>query len=217
VTASPIARLSSAALAIGGIAGAAFVIVSRGEIIGALAMLSPRWMVAHNLHFISAALLLFGVVGLYLMHADRMGVAGHFAFVLALLGTGFFMATGVITAALMPFVAGTAPYVVAAGGPLFHPPLPILGISVIVFVLGWMALGVVIARAGLFPSWMGWMIAVGAAIEAIPPRPFGSVPWVVTDIGWTIMAVGLIGVGIHGWRIASPTALAREPGLASGD
>lgn len=214
---SPIARLSSAALGIGGVAGAAFVIVSRGEIIGAVAMLSQRWMVAHNLHFISAALLLFGVVGLYQAHLQRLSVGGHFAFVLALLGSGFYFATGVITAALLPFIAGLAPNVVSAGGPIFHPALPVLAVSVGVFSLGWLALGIVVARAGIFPAWTGWLVAVGAVIQAIPPQPFGSAPWLVTEIGWVVMAAGLVGIAIHGWRSAPVSAVRREPGLASGD
>jgi hypothetical protein len=199
---SPLTRLSSAALGLGGIAGAAFVIVSRGEITGALAMLSPRWMIAHNLHFISAALLLFGVVGLYLGHSDRTSVGSHLSFVLALLGTAFFFAGGVITAAILPFVAGSAPNVVAANGPLFHPPLPVLMVSFAVFSLGWIALGVVVARGGVFPAWTGWLIAIGALIQAIPPVPFGPAPWIVTDLGWSILAIGLLGVSYHGWKSA---------------
>ena len=213
---SPIARLSSAALGLGGIAGAAFVIVSRGEIIGALAMLSQRWMVAHNLHFISAALLLFGVVGLYMAHSHRLSVGGHFSFVLALLGTGFYFATGVVTAAVLPFIAGIAPNAVSANGPLFHPVLPLLAVSVGVFSLGWLALGIVVARAAIFPPWMGWTVAAGAIIEAIPPRPFGSAPWLVTEIGWVIMAIGLLGIAVHGWRAASIHVIRTEPGVASG-
>jgi hypothetical protein len=204
VDGSPLSRLSSAALALGGVAGAAFVIVSRGEITGALAMLSQRWMIAHNLHFVSASLLLFGVVGLYLAHSSRMGVIGHFAFVVALFGTAFFFASGVITAAVLPFIAGAAPHVVAANGPLFHPPLPILVLSVGLFSLGWFAIGLVTARAGIVPPWSGWMVAIGAVVQAIPPAPIGPAPWIVIDIGWVIMAVGLIGIGIHGWRSASP-------------
>lgn len=215
---NPLSRLSAAALALGGITGAAFVIVSRGEIMGALAMLSPRWMVAHNLHFTSAALLLFGVVGLYLAHAPRMHVTGHFAFVLALLGTGFYFATGVITAAVLPFVAGTAPNVVSPGGPLFHPVLPALIVSVGLFHGGWLALGIVTARAAIFPAWTGWMVALGSIIALIPPQPFGRVPWIVTDIGWVIFAIGLIGMGLHGWRNSTATAsIGTSPSLASGD
>jgi hypothetical protein len=214
---SPIARLSCAALGLGGLTGAAFVIVSRGEITGALAMLSPRWMIAHNLHFISAAFLLFGVVGLYLAHSHRLAVGGHFAFVLALLGTAFYFASGVITAAVLPFVAGTAPNAVASNGPLFHPPLPVLIVSVAVFSLGWLALGIVVARRGLFPAWMGWTIAAGALIQAIPPRPFGPAPWLVTDAGWLVMALGLMGIAVHGWREATIRRIHSEPSLASGD
>lgn len=203
---APLGRLSSAALGLGGITGAAFVIVSRGELIGALAMLSPRWMLAHNLHFTSAVLLLFGVVGLYLAHSTRMTVAGHIAFVLALVGTAFYFATGVITAAILPLVAGAAPHVVSANGPLFHPAVPVLVVSIASFALGWLALGLVTARAGIFPSWTGWAVAIGAVVGAIPPKPFGSAPWIVVDIGWTIMAIGLLGMATFGWRHPAASA-----------
>jgi hypothetical protein len=198
---NPLARLTAASLALGGILGAAFVIVSRGEVVGAMAMLSSRWMVAHNLHFASAALLLFGVVGLYLSHSHLMTLGGHFAFVLALLGTGFYFATGVMTASVWPLIAAASPGVVSAGGPLFSPTLPSLIVSVVTFQLGWVALGMVIANAGLLPRWAGFTAAAGAAIGLIPPRPFGNSPWIVMDVAWVIFAIGLTGLGLAGWRI----------------
>jgi hypothetical protein len=199
-THNPLARLTSAALALGGVTGAAFVIVSRGELVGALSMLSSRWMIAHNLHFGSAALLLFGVVGLYLSHSHGMSVIGHFAFVLALLGTAFYFATGVMTAAVWPVLAGASSNIVSAGGPLFNPTLPALVVSVAVFQIGWFILGVVIARAGILPAWTGWATALGALIGMIPARPFGNAPWIVTDVAWVILAIGLAGMGVSGWR-----------------
>jgi hypothetical protein len=205
-THNPLARLTSAALALGGITGAAFVIIANGEIMGAMSMLSTRWLIAHNLHFTSAALLLFGVVGLYLSHSHEMRLAGHFAFVLTLMGTGFYFSSGVITAAVLPFIASAAPSVVSARGPLFDPPLPALVVSVAVFQLGWLVLGLVVARAGILPRWTGYATSVGAFIGLIPPRPLGSVPWVVTDIGWVILAIGLVGMGFAGWRRSPPVA-----------
>ena len=212
---NPLARLTAAALALGGVLGAAFVIVSRGEVIGAMHMLSTRWMVAHNLHFASAALLLFGVVGLYLSHSHRMGLGGHFAFVLALLGTGFYFATGVMTSAVLPFIAGAAPGVVAGNGPLFNPTLPALVVSVGVFHLGWVALGMIIGNAGLLPRWTGFTAAAGAALGLIPPRPFGNAPWIVTDVAWVIFAIGLVGMGVAGWR-RDLRGVVPAPGVASG-
>lgn len=197
---NPLFRLTGASLALGGVLGAAFVIVSRGELIGALAMLSNRWMIAHNLHFASAALLLFGVVGLYLSHNERMSVSGHLVFVLALLGTGFYFATGVLTAAILPALAGAAPTAVGHAGPLFSPTLPALTVSVLVFQMGWLGIGVVVARTGVLSAWTGWVTAIGAAIGMIPPRPFGSAPWIVVDVAWVIFAIGLVGMGIAGWH-----------------
>ena len=206
---NPLARLTALALAAGGITGAAFVIVSRGEIIGALAMLTPRWMIAHNLHFASAAFLLFGVVGLYLSHSHRVALGGHFAFVVALLGTAFYFASGVLTAAVLPLIAGASPNVVSGSGPLFNPTIPALIVSVGVFQLGWIALGIVVANAGLLPKWTGWVTAAGAALGLAPTRPFGSLPWMVTDVAWVIFAIGLAGMGVAGWRASAPAVTTR--------
>ena len=197
---NPLARLTAAALALGGVLGAAFVIVSRGEITGAMSMLSARWMIAHNLHFASAALLLFGVVGLYLSHYDRVTLGGHFAFVLALLGTGFYFAGGVITAAVLPVIAGASPGAGSAGGPLFSPALPAFLVSIVTFQLGWVALGIVVANVKVLPRWAGITTAIGAAGGMIPTRPFGPAPWIVQDIAWVIFAIGLAGLGMAGWR-----------------
>jgi len=201
---NPLARLTAAALALGGILGAAFVIISRGEIIGAMAMLSSRWMIAHNLHFASAALLLFGIVGLYFSHWERVTLGGHFAFVLGLLGTGFYFANGVLTAAVLPLIAAASPGVVSAGGPLFSPTLPALIVGAVTFQLGWVAVGMVIANARVLPRWAGFTTAAGAAIGLIPPRPFGNAPWIIMDIAWVTFAIGLAGLGLAGWR-ASPS------------
>ena len=147
-----------------------------------------------------------------------MDVAGHFAFVLALLGTGLFLAGGVVTAAILPFIAASAPSVVASNGPLFHPLIPVIPVSLVLFSLGWFLLGIVIARAGIYPSWTGWTVALGVAVQAIPPKPFGPVPWTMIDIGWVIIAVGLAGIAVHGWQAATPgRAVPGQPGLASGD
>jgi hypothetical protein len=197
---NPLARVTAAALAIGGIFGAAFVIISRGEVMGARAMLSERWMIAHNLHFASAAMLLFGVVGLYMSHSRRMTLGGHFSFVLALLGTGFYFATGVMTSAILPLIAGFAPSLVDGHGPFFNPTLPALVVSVGVFQLGWVALGMVIANAKMLPRWTGFTTAAGAAIGLVPVHPFGNAPWLVLEIGWVIFAIGLVGMGVTGWR-----------------
>ena len=200
---NPLARLTAASLALGGILGAAFVIVSRGKFVGAMAMVSTRWMVAHNLHFASAALLLVGVVGVYLSHSRRLGLGGHFAFVLALLGTAFYFATGFMTASVWPLIAAASPGVVSAGGPLFSPTLPSLVVSVVTFQLGWIALGLVIGNAGLLPRWAGFVTAAGAAIGLVPPRPFGGAPWIVMDVAWVLFAIGLTGLGVAGWRAAA--------------
>lgn len=201
---SPIARLGVASLGAGSILSAAFLVVSKGQMAGASAMVSTRWIVAHNLHFAGAALLVFGVVGLYLVQESRLTAAGHLSFVLALMGSAFFFADGVISAGILPFIAAASPHVVDAHGPLFHPPLPIVVLSSAVFAVGWLAFGLTTLSSGAFPAWMGALIAVGAVLMAAPQNPVGPFPWMVAALGGILMAVGMVAIAARVWQ-AAPT------------
>lgn len=162
-------------------------------------MLATRWTIAHNLHFAAAMFLLFGVVGIYQLQATRLKTFGHLAFVLALMGSAFFFASGVITAALMPVIAAASATLVRATGPFFNPPLPILVTSVGAFAIGWITFGVATARAGEFPSWTGWALVAGAVLQTLPPEPFGHAPWIAIEVGGAVMALGFLGIGAHAW------------------
>ena len=203
---SPIARLGAASLGAGSVLSAAFVVLARGQTAGASAMMSTGWLIAHNLQFAGAALLVFGVVGLYLVQESRLTASGHLAFVLALMGCAFFFADGVISAGLLPFVAAAAPRVADIHGPLFHPPLPIVVLGGAMFEIGWLAFGWTTARAGAFPAWMGTVIASGAVLLAASQYPFGPLPWSVAATGSILMALGMVGIGAQVWRsVPTPT------------
>ena len=212
---SPIARLGAASLGAGSVLSAGFFVIARGERAGVVALVSHRWMIAHNLHFAGAALLVFGVVALYLVQEPRLNAGGHLAFVLALMGSAFFFADAVIGAGLLPFVAMAAPRVVAPQGPLFHPPLPLIVLSGVMFEIGWLAFGLTTARSGAFPSWMGYLIAAGAVLLAAAQYPFGPMPWTVAA-SWEC-AHGTRDGADRGPRVAGRAQLdGRGRGLASG-
>jgi hypothetical protein len=204
VRVSPIARLGAVSLGAGSVFSAAFLLISQGQTAGAVAMMSSRWLIAHNLHFMGAALLVFGVVGLYLEQEGRLTAVGHLSFVLALMGSAFFFADGILTAGVLPFVAMAAPRLADIHGPLFHPPLPILVVSGMTFELGWLAFGWTTARAGVFPTWMGTAIAAGAVLLATAQYPFGPLPWSVAAVGGVVMALGMVAIAARVWN-AVPT------------
>jgi hypothetical protein len=216
VNISPLARLGAGALAIGGVLNAAFLIVADGHLTGAPFMVTSQWALAHNLHFAASVFLLFGVFGAYQIELTRLRAFGHFAFVMALMGCAFYFASGVLTAAILPVVAEAAPRVVGPAGPMFHPPLAIIGTSIAAFTLGWVLFGVATSRTGIFPAWACWAVAVGAGLQAIPPRPFGPAPWIVQDVGGVIMAAGLVAIGARGLALVDAArAIARHDGVAS--
>src|SRR5437879_1829786 len=125
VNVSPLGRLGAASLAVGGVLNAAFLIIADGQLTGAPFMVSQQWALAHNLHFAASVFLLFGFSGVYQIELPCLPPLGHFAFVMALMGCAFFFASGVLTAAILPVVAESAPRVVSPAGPMFHPPLAI--------------------------------------------------------------------------------------------
>ena len=205
---SPLARLGSACLGIGGVCQAASVLLSAGRLAGPDTMLTTNWIVAHNIQFIGAALLLFGAVSLYLLQHEALDGLGHVAFVMALIGCAFFFADAERSAGLFPFIAAIDRRLVMPNGMMFHPPLPTLRMGPLVFGLGWLLFGIATAKAGVFPTWTGAMIALGAVLVAMSPSPLGPFPWGVQAAGSVLMAVAMANIGLHGWTRSSPATAA---------
>ena len=207
---SPLARIGAACLGIGGVCQAASVLLCAGRLAGPDVMLSTTWIIAHNIQFIGAALLLFGVVSLYLDQHAALDGLGHAAFVMALIGCAFLFADAETNAALFPFIASVDRRLVMPNGLMFHPPLPALRMGPLMFGLGWLLFGVATAKARVFPVWTGAALAAGAVLVAMSPRPLGPFPWGIQATGSVMMAIAMANIGLHGWT-RSPVATAAEP------
>ena len=197
-----LARWGAAPLALGAIVNLVFLLTADGHVTGSVHMLTAQWAVAHGAHFVAGALLLVGVVGLHAAQATEAGRLGAAAFVVALLGTGFFLATGVFTAFMVPLIAEHAPALVEADGAFFAPPLPFVAVAVVTFSVGWALLAWATARARVFGRGLAALLAAGALLQGLPPRPFGPAPWVLLDAGGALMAVAACGLAWAMWRRA---------------
>src|SRR5215471_13245221 len=92
-------RLSGASLVLGGLCLALFMLVHPyGEIAGAHAAHSLRWVPAHSLHFLGALLTVLGLPAVYARQMRQTGVLGLIGTALAIAGTAMYVGTGMITA-----------------------------------------------------------------------------------------------------------------------
>jgi hypothetical protein len=205
VSTSSLIRWSGLALLIGGILLAAHLISHpEGQVAGPHVAMTHGWAVSHSLHFYSAVFLLLGVVGLYARQGDRLGSVGAAGFVVALIGTGMYVGTGIITAYLWPVLAMHAPALTEATGPVFSPPLLVIPATAVLFALGYIMLGIATMRAGVLPRWGGPLMALGALLAMMPPRPIGPTPWIVLQLGGVLFAAGAASLGYAVW---SPEAV----------
>src|SRR5688572_29686754 len=165
-----LARWGAAPLALGTVANLVFLLTAAGHVTGSVHMVTAQWAVAHGAHFLAGALLLVGVVGLYAGQAEAAGRLGIVAFVVALLGTGFFLATGVFTGFMVPLIATHAPALVEADGAFFDPPFWFVGVAVVTFSVGWALLAWATARARVYPRPLAILLGTGALLAGLPPR-----------------------------------------------
>jgi hypothetical protein len=201
---SALLRYAGIANIIGGISIAIFVIEHPwGRFFGAEVGLTRAWAIAHGFHLLGATFSLLGIVGLYLLQADKMGRFGFWSFVLSFVGTAWFVGTGLITAFIWPMLAAVAPEVVAAGGAIVAPPALIaFGSTALMLSLGYLLFCAASWRLGILPPWALALWAVGAVLGVIPPTPVGPLPWFTLVFGGIIYGIGAVGLGRALWQAA---------------
>lgn len=143
---------------------------------------TPTWQVVHHMATIHHFLLLFGLVGLFAAQLRRAGLLGIIAFVVTSLGSALVGGLGIVQLTILPVLAANPdvqPMLICTP---FHTPVTaaaqgfitaacagwnfdVLGIWVGVawlsLLLGSIALGVSVARAGVLPRWTGWLLVLG--------------------------------------------------------
>jgi len=175
-----------------------------GEDLAAYA--SPKWVPAHQVYWVSAMLMLFGLVGLYARQVEKTGWLGLVGFVLAFIGTVLVDSIFVMASTVIHLVAVQAPALFdQAGAP------PTFGVLVVVlgFILGYILFGVATMRAGVLPRWSGLLLIIGSAMfmisEAVPLN--ASLSHLIVTIGDVIFGAGFVWMGFALWSEK------REPAL----
>ena len=138
------------------------------------------------LYLIGSALLLVGLVGLYVSQSEASGVLGLVGFAVAFLGSALVL--GAVWAQLF-----VAPYLaVSAPAALDAEPTGTLAVgftlTFALSALGWLLFGLAVLRAGVYPRAAAIALMVGAVISFLPIPASGIVLDVaVVWLGFTLL------------------------------
>jgi hypothetical protein len=200
MSATNLIRWSGLALIVGGsgVAGFLLALIPIGGFSAAPAQSPGLYFLAHGLHTIGAALAALGLVGLYARQSERAGWLGLVGFVLAFVGTTLFTGLGMISEFIMPQIFAQAPTLVAPGGPLATNSSLIIPLTFVIFLLGYVLLGIATMRAGVLPRGSGLLLIVAALLFALPW------PWPVSVAGALVYAAGMAWIGVTLWLGQAP-------------
>lgn len=152
---------------------------------------STRWLISHTFHFTGGLFASIGLLGLHQRLAGGTRLEGV-GFMTAFVGAVMFTGTGVITAFVWPIFAEHAPMLTERTGPIFSPPHPVIGITAVLFSLGFVLLWVALARQGTLAKGVAGAASLGALLLVPPPPPLSPVPWIIFPIGGVLFGVGLV-------------------------
>jgi hypothetical protein len=193
---SSLIRWGGASLLIAGTANAIFwlLIIQIGTFAGATASLNPLWVPSQLLHTLAATLALLGLVGLYTWLGQKNGQLGLTGFVLALFGTGFYLADAILALVVFPLVATSAPSLIAADGALNMSPA--YTVFAVTFMVGYILFGIALLRIGALPRGASPLLTVGAILTNLPP---GLVPMLILIVGGVLWGIGAAWLGYTLW------------------
>jgi hypothetical protein len=195
MTGTSLTRWSGLSLLAAGIANAAFwvMVIPIGTFAGAQASLHVLWLPSQLLHVVAGMLALFGLVGLYARYAEEVGWPGLASFALSLFGTGFYLADVVIALMVFPIAARLAPVMLAADGVLNLSPIYI--VFAVVFMVGYILLGLVFLLRNIYPRPAVALFVLGAILMNLPP----VLPMTVLVAGGVLWGAGVAWLGIVLW------------------
>lgn len=116
-----------------------------------------------SMYLLGAALLLLGLVGLYVSQSEETGVLGLVGFLAAFLGT-------VLLAGTLWFELFITPALAVEDAGLAEAELGLAGfiLAFLLVVLGWLLFAVATLRARVYPRWPAVLLIVGVVLSFLP-------------------------------------------------
>ena len=146
----------------------------------------PRLVGSHAVWIVSYLLILLGLTALYLALSDRVGLSGFLA---AFVGTAL-LAISSQFGFIAPVLAAEAPDTLDAITN-YWPVVAFNGLAATGFMVGYVLLGISIAKSRVLPSWSGITIAIGAPLHLIG---FGIAQLTSPDL-WFLAILGSLALG----------------------
>lgn len=161
--------------------------------------LTDSFLLQSLLTLFAGALLLGGMVGLYLRQAEAAGKSGFVGFVLAFFVTVFVVGDFYANTFVTPLVARGAPAFL--DNPLSGFLQVWLPFDFVLLALGWLLLAVATLRARVYPRGPSWVLLVGVSL-ALVPVPLANLPFYAA----------LVWVGLHLRRVRDAVPRGRRRG-----
>ncbi len=157
-----VAAIASAALAL--LSFALYLVIVGGGRISEAAT-SAAFFLPSGAQLLAIALLLIGLVAMFVRQAEAFGTLGLMGFVFALLGTTLAAGAAWSQVFVVPRLSEVAPTVADQGA---GSVLAGFLLSFLLFGVGWILFGVATLRTRLFPRWAVILLIVGAFISIVP-------------------------------------------------
>ena len=201
----------------GVIAPVAMVIHPAKEDVPTILSQTARLITAHSLFTLAYVLTLWGLVGLLVCHARKIGALGLTGFILAFTGTVLFAVSGEY-GFFAPVLAAHAPAMLDAEN-AYMPVAVMDGLMALSYGLGYILFGVATARAGVLPRIGGIFLVVGVPLFFIGAAaalgmnlPF--LYWIAVA-GQTLIGLGLIVLGLPLWSMKGVSFSQLTPMIAN--
>jgi hypothetical protein len=159
---------------------------------------SPNWVTAHRVYWVSAILMLFGLVGLYARQVEKTRWLGLVGFVLAFIGTAYVGSIFVMVSTVIPLVAAETPALFDRAA---TPSTVTVLVVVLGFSLGYILFSVATMRAGVLPRWSGLLLIIGVSFFMISEAPLfdRTLSHVIVTVGDVVFGLGLAWMGYALW------------------
>jgi hypothetical protein len=157
-----VAAIASAALAL--LSFVLYLLIVGGDRISEAAT-SAAFFLPSGAQLVAMALLLIGLVAMFVRQAEALGALGLTGFVFALLGTTLAAGAAWSQVFVVPRLSEVAPSVADQGA---GSVLAGFVLSFLLFGVGWILFGVATLRTQLFPRWAVILLIVGAIISIVP-------------------------------------------------
>ncbi|WP_316568184.1 hypothetical protein [Neobacillus sp. YIM B06451] len=130
---------------------------------------------------IGMLLLLFALIGIYLVNAKNFGNLGFGVFLLAFFGAAMWTGHSWVNAFIVPVLEESAPAI------LDKPPaLLMVGVSLSLypFFIGLLLFGLLLALKGILPKWPGIIMALVPILDFVPYGSYVAQPLAGVAILW---------------------------------